>query len=304
MLPAMTRATPLPASARLAESVGHRPHQRVHQAEDDLDAEADKEGEGAERQRDTPSSRTGWSSVQITPSSPPKVAPSSMRKVPWMLSRASSVEVWICSVYLAKYVDAGPEQAQQHRHDEARHRSQEVQRPQSGRLHTPPPRDRLYGSTPDGVSQVIGDTKARRPEITFQIRSSCRMLCIRLSASAICAHRIPLAAQPGRLRARPLSFGRRRGLETIVLRGAADSREAARAALILFSAVWYSVRICLQLLHGPSPPVRMDQQHERGQEDHERRTPRSPVPSETATGPQTSCRRASPRSRRSLRRLA
>ena len=39
------------ASTRLADPVGHRLHQGVHQAEDDLDAEADEEGKGTERQR-------------------------------------------------------------------------------------------------------------------------------------------------------------------------------------------------------------------------------------------------------------
>ena len=47
----MTARRTLRASARLADLIGDCPHQGVHQAEDNLDTEADEESKGAKRQR-------------------------------------------------------------------------------------------------------------------------------------------------------------------------------------------------------------------------------------------------------------
>ena len=115
------------------------------------------------------------------------------------------------------------------------------------------------------------------------------MILMRPSASDICAHR-RCPWPRGRLfrrRARPVRRWWCGGLRAIVVRGAAGGRgggarhaETVRDGLVLGADL-------LELLDGPSPPIHMDQQQDRGQEDQDakHRSPSCPAEQPLGLGP-------------------
>ena len=112
------------------------------------------------------------------------------------------------------------------------------------------------------------------------------MILMRPNASDICAHR-RCPWPPGRLfrrRARPVRRWRRGGLRAVVVRGAAGGRGGcARHAKTVRDGLVLGADL-LELLDGPSPPIHMDQQQDRGQEDQDAKHRSPPRPAEQPLG--------------------